>query len=138
MAETGKGFSRAQQNTRDQFRHASWGRTRTPKNILSTHRRGTNGTVGLTVGQGASSLVYNTENQRFLFVEVDISGTLTINGSMHAGSGAAVKLFSSPALPTINADGLYKIEISGIDQISFTMSGGGGDTCTLFAACSTF
>ena len=145
--EVGKGFNRRREvepggasmlNPRPGYN--SWGMTRTPKNILSHHRRGLNGSAGLVITSGATSQLFKTENQRFLFIEVsDAAGgtSLTVNGSMHAGSGTARSL-TTPDLPTINAVGLYKIDISGVDQVSFTVAGGEGDTMTIFAACSTF
>jgi hypothetical protein len=117
--------------------HQSWGRTRSPKNILSPHRKGTDGTSGLVVAAGATSALFNTENQRFLFVEISAEGNgsevVTVKGKMHAGSGTAQLI---PGQPTMDAIGLYKIDLLGIDQVSFTCTG--GTSVTIFAACSTF
>ena len=117
--------------------HQSWGRTRSPKNILSHHRKGTDGTNGLVVGQGTTSSLFNTENQRFLFVEIHArSGgdeVVTVNGKMYAGSGTERLI---PGQPTMNAVGLYKIDLLGIDQVSFSCTG--TTSATIFAACSTF
>ena len=119
-------------------RNTSWGRTRTPKNILSTHRAGINAAGGgLTITAGNTSDLFNTENQRFLFVEIQAEGNgnevLTVKGKMHAGSGTAQLI---PGQPTMNAVGLYKIDLLGIDQVSFTCTGGA--SMTIFAACCTF
>lgn len=137
MANQGKGFGRTV-DASETRRYSSWGRTRTPKNILSKHRKGTDGTSGITVNQGTTTDAYFTENQRFLFVEIsDRTGgcTLTINGRMHAGSGT-VRALTTPDMPTMNAVGLYKIDISGIDEVSFTATG--GTSVVIFAACSSF
>ncbi len=124
-------------NNTDHVRFSSWGRTRSPKNILSNHRKGVDGTNGLTVAEGNTSALFNTENQRFLFVEISAEGNgsevVTVKGKMHAGSGTAQLI---PGQPTMNATGLYKIDLLGIDQISFTCTG--GTSVTIFAACSTF
>jgi len=117
--------------------HQSWGRTRSPKNILSPHRKGTDGTNGLVVAQGTTSALFNTENQRFLFVEISVRAggdeSITVNGKMHAGSGTARPI---PGQPTMNAVGLYKIDLLGIDQVSFSCAG--TTSATIFAAGCTF
>ena len=54
-----------------QVKFSSWGRTRSPKNILSEHRAGTNAAgaaLVLTTAGGAQT--FTTENQRFLHVVV--------------------------------------------------------------------
>ena len=115
--------------------YSSWGRTRTPKNILSTFRAGIDAAgTALTVSNTTSS-TYKTENQRFLYIEIaDIAGNaVVVNGKMTAGSGTA-RTLTTPDLPTMTAAGLYKIDISGIDEVSFTTTA----VVTLFAACSTF
>jgi len=137
MANQGKGFGRTV-DASETRRYSSWGRTRTPKNILSKHRKGTDGTNGITVNAGATTDPYFTENQRFLFVEIAAQTggcTLTINGRMHAGSGT-VRPLTTPDMPTMAAEGLYKIDISGIDEVSFTATG--GTSVVIFAACSSF
>ncbi len=115
--------------------HSSWGRTRTPKNILSLHRAGTNAAgAGLAVNN-TTSAAYKTENQRFLYIEISAidGGAVVVNAKMTAGSGTA-RTLTTPDLPTMNAVGIYKIDISGVDEVSFTTT----NNVTLFAACSTF
>lgn len=114
---------------------SSYGRTRTPKNILSSHRAGTNAAgAGLAVNN-TTSAAFKTENQRFLYIEVSAiaSGAVVVNAKMTAGSGTA-RVLTTPDLPTINAAGIYKVDISGVDEVSFTTTA----NVTLFAACSTF
>ena len=111
-------------------KHTSWGRTRSPKNILSNFRAGTDdsGTV-LTVAT-ATSDAYTTENQRYLIIHLKTYNTsFQVEGYMHA-SGEWADLKGS----TINAVGIWIVEIGGIDKVRFTTGG----SCTLFAACSTF
>ena len=113
------------------YKATSWGRTRSPKNILSGHRKGTNAAGdGLDVNS-ATSAAFTTENQRYLIVQLTVYNTsFTVQGYMHAsGAWADIK-----ASPTINGVGIWTVEISGIDQVRFVT---GGNT-TLFAACSTF
>ena len=111
--------------------HSSWGRTRSPKNILSSHRAGTNaGGDGLAVNT-ATSAAFTTENQRFLtLVLTTYTTSFKVQGYMHA-SGVWADIKGSP---TINAVGLWVVELNGVDQVRFVT---GGNT-TLFAACSTF
>jgi hypothetical protein len=114
---------------------SSWGRTRSPKNILSQHRAGINADgVALTHTDAKTSDYYITENQRFLYIEIATiaAGTVVVNGFMHAGGAGEV--LTTPDLPVMSAAGIYKIDISGIDKVSFTTTA----AVTLFAACSTF
>ena len=114
-------------------KHQSWGRTRSPKNILSSHRAGTDGD-GTVKTLNNASVTCITENQRFLWVEVTsahVGATIQVIGLMHAGSTAGTLLQSIDA----SAVGLHKIEIAGIDKIKFT---GSSHANTFFAACSTF
>ena len=131
--------------------HQSWGRTRSPKNILSTHRAGTTAAgapLVLTTSGGAQT--FTTENQRFLHVVITVvnSATLKIEGEMFAattytGTPLAPATFSPMTLKDVNgtavaalAAGSYLIEIAGVDKIGFTSVG--GTSCTFYAACSTF
>ena len=56
-----------------------------------------------------------------------------VNAKMTAGSGTA-RTVTTPDLPTMDAVGIYKIDISGVDEVSFTTT----NNVTLCAACSTF
>ena len=111
--------------------HGSWGRTRSPKNILSSYRAGTNADGDPLTCNNTTSAAFKTENQRFLTVHVKTYNTsFKVQGYMHAsGEWADIK-----GGPTINAVGVWTVEINGIDQVRFVT---GGNT-TLFAACSTF
>jgi len=111
-------------------KHTSWGRTRSPKNILSSFRAGTNaGGDALTLN--GTSGAYVTENQRYLIVQITTFATsFKVQGFMHA-SGTFSDLKSGP---TINAAGIWIVDISGIDQVKFVT----GDSNVFFAACSTF
>lgn len=134
-----------------QVKFSSWGRTRSPKNILSAHRAGTNAAgaaLVLTTAGGAQT--FTTENQRFLHVVVtEVDGaTLKIEGEMFAactysGTPLAPNTFSPIALKDVNGNamsgvsaGSYLIEIAGVDKIRFTSVA--GTSCTFYAACSTF
>jgi hypothetical protein len=111
----------------------SWGRTRSPKNILSKHRAGTNA-AGDGLSLNGTSSAYVTENQRYLIVQLTAYATsFKVQGYNHA-AGAWADLKGNPAPPTINDVGIWTMEIFGIDQVRF-VSGG---SCTVFAACSTF
>jgi predicted RecA/RadA family phage recombinase len=114
-------------------KYTSWGRTRTPKNILSGHRAGINSNGDGLAVNNTTSATFKTENQRFLVIEVSAiaSGSVVVNGKMTAGSGTARALGSQP---TINAVGVYIVDINGIDEVSFTTTA----NVTLFAAGSTF
>ena len=111
--------------------HRSWGRTRSPKNILSSHRAGTNAAGDALAVNTATSAAFITENQRFLTVVLASYDTsFKVQGYMHAaGAWADIK-----GSPTIDAVGLWVVEINGVDQVRFVT---GGNT-TLYAAASTF
>ena len=113
--------------------HQSWGRTRSPKNILSQHRAGIDSS-GTVKTLNNASITCTTENQRFLWVEVTsalVGATIQVIGIMYAGSTAGTLLQTIDT----SAVGLHKIEIAGIDRIMFT---GSSHANTFFAACSTF
>ena len=115
-------------------KYSSWGRTRSPKNILSTHRAGVDANGTHKALNNATSVVYITENQRFLWVEVTSANngaTIQVIGIMHAGSSAGTLLQTIDA----SAKGFHKIEIAGIDKIKFI---GSQHANTFYAACSTF
>ena len=129
------GFNNTPTPASEFHRHSSWGRTRTPKNILSSHRKGINAAGDGLAVNNTTSAEYKTENQRFLYIEISAiaGGSVVVNGKMTAGSGTA-RVLTTPNLPTMSAVGLYKIDISGVDEVSFTT----GNNVTLYAACSTF
>ena len=114
-------------------RPTSWGRTRSPKNILSSHRAGIDA-AGAPKTLNNDSVTCITENQRFLWVEVtsaNNTATIEVVGIMHAGSSAGTLLQTIDA----SAVGFHKIEIAGIDKVKFT---GSSHANTFYAACSTF
>ena len=134
-----------------QFKHTSWGRTRSPKNILSTHRAGTTAAgAPLVLTTAGSAQTFTTENQRFLHLVITAvdGATLKVEGEMFAattysGTPLAPDTFSPIALKDVNGNavasigaGSYLIEIAGVDKIRFTSLG--GTSCTFYAACSTF
>ena len=131
-------------------RHQSWGRTRSPKNILSHHRAGINANGDgqtLTVG-GTATVTCTTENQRFLHVVCSAKSggggagdaKLTVTGLMYAAGNASM------ALRTVHdkdceidaVGGTLLIDISGIDRVVFTATGTDAHDITFHAACSTF
>lgn len=131
--------------------HRSWGRTRSPKNILSEHRAGidSSGTgKTLTVG-GTATVTCVTENQRFLHVvctgRSDGSGdagdtVLTVTGLMYAAGSStmALRTVHNQACTLDAAGEALIIDISGIDRVVFTATGTNAHDITFFAACSTF
>jgi len=134
--------------------HSSWGRTRSPKNILSIHRAGTNSdkdplTVP-TADPSAATDGYATENQRFLHVNVlETGGANTADFSIWVHSHACprwYKLYVNDgsgglqlASEQIGAAGKghFIFEISGIDRVYIQESAGNG-ALSAFLACSTF
>jgi hypothetical protein len=119
-----------------QFKHTSWGRTRSPKNILSSNRAGINSSgAAATVNAAAESSECLTENQRFLHITATAAGngTLEIWGYMHAtGVWALVEAgiaTSSTRKHTIK-------EISGIDKVKIKAVA--QNLTELWLACSTF
>ena len=133
-------------------KHNSWGRTRSPKNILSAHRSGidANGSVK-TLGD-TDTITVNTENQRYLHVWVTVAAgpnTLKVHGNAWAAAsssqndGVLDTFHDIPLTSTTDDDmstngqgvGYYLIEIGGIDKIKFT---GVTGAVSFYAACSTF
>lgn len=138
----------------NEFRnHTSWGRTRSPKNILSQHRAGISALgASKQLGNGESA-EYSTENQRFLHVTIDATasaGILTIFGLSYAAATYdvnGVPTFKEFAITkdihgtafTLNTAGTsFIIPIVGIDKIRFKVASGADDTVNFYAACSTF
>ena len=146
------GFNNTPPPASEYRKYSSWGRTRSPKNILSAHRSGidANGTAR-TLGD-AEPIVVNTENQRYLHVWVTVAAganTLKVHGNAFAaasasgGDGVLDTFHDIPLTSTANDDmstagqgvGYYLIEIGGIDKIKFT---GVTGNVSFYAACSTF
>ena len=136
----------------------SWGRTRTPKNILSPHRAGINAAgAPLTLQIGATETVTCiTENQRFLHVVVQApaeGASLAIVGQMYAAATydaegnpngySDIPLSSTAGTPlaALTTAGHHLVEIGGIDKIKFTLTDTNDDVAAsiqVYAACSTF
>ena len=131
--------------------HRSWGRTRSPKNILSIHRAGTDASgTGKTLAVGATATVTCiTENQRFLHVVCTgrsdgsdgVGDTvLTVTGLMYAAGNStmALKTVHNQACTLDAAGEALIIDISGIDRVVFTATGSDAHDITFFAGASTF
>jgi len=140
---------------------SSWGRTRTPKNILSKFRAGID-------AAGTPKSVFHevpvdveTENQRFLIVYLDSFAKtdnsdptgLTVHGLCYAAATYAgdplVPIFKPIALDkdihgnavVLDEAGKFAvIPIVGIDKVRFTCTGGdhANDQAKIYAACTTF
>ena len=134
-------------------RHQSWGRTRSPKNILSNHRAGINANGDgrtLTVAGDIVTVTCVTENQRFLHVvcsaKSDDGGlaggdaVLTVTGLMYAAGSTsmALRTVHNQACTLDAAGEALIIDISGIDRVVFTVTGTDDHNITFYAACSTF
>ena len=130
-------------------RSSSWGRTRSPKNILSQHRAGIDASgTGKTLTAGnvnTATVICTTENQRFLHVHASgltEGGKLTVTGLMYAAglNEMTLKTVHNGAAE-LTAAGTLLIDLAGIDRVKFTVTdtdAGNAGTCTFFAACSTF
>ena len=123
-------------------RHSSWGRTRSPKNIINSDHTTPQ---GVTLSAGASqSGEYSTENQRYLHVNHTVDKGNQLSGAaniqlqvyMHA-SGLWANL--GDAFSSTETTKYECVEIKGVDKVRFVASNlAGTETCTIFAACSTF
>jgi hypothetical protein len=135
--------------------YSSWGRTRSPKNILSPFRAGISALgAPKVITHGGLSADCVTENQRFLHITVDSNtsaGELTIFGLYNAAAtynaDGSVNTFREFAITkdihgaafTLNVQGASVIvPIAGADQIRFKVTSGAEDTVSFYAACSTF
>ena len=140
--------------------HQSWGRTRSPKNILSRHRSGVDalGTAKEIV-HGGDAVDCITENQRFLHVFVKgldntdggdpslqvfgithAAATFNANGTVNTFSEFALTKDIHGATVSLAADGAFAvIPILGFDKIRFKISSDhADDKVQFYAACSTF
>lgn len=135
-------------------RPTSWGRTRSPKNILSAFRSGITATgTALTLAHDDNPQSFITENQRYLHVVVKSSATtkLKVEGEMYAAAtydaNGQPQAFEPITLKDTQGQtvdqlepGHYLIEIGGIDRIKFSPVGGNAAAheVSFYAACSTF
>ena len=121
----------------DHVKFTSWGRTRSPKNILSGHRAGINeaGATHANITDGNFSSDCITENQRFLHIthEAAGGGSLEVWGYMYA-SGQWGQIGAD--ITTANSLIHTVVEIAGVDKIKIKAN---TQTITkLWLACSTF
>ena len=140
----------------DYVRFQSWGRTRSPKNILSSHRSGIDSSgTPKELAAADAPIVVDTENQRYLHVWVTDDGALdagrlkvhghawAASSDGGAGDGVLDTFHDIPLTSTGNVDmstngvavGYYLIEIGGIDKIKFDAENA---NVKFYAACSTF
>ena len=120
------------------YKHTSWGRTRSPKNIMSSHRAGINaaGDEHVNIPADDFSDECTTENQRFLHIThlaVGGAGTLEVWGYMHA-TGVWAKVGASITTGTSLQHSI--VEIAGIDKVKIKAVTRVLDK--LWLACSTF
>ena len=132
------------------FKYTSWGRTRRPKNIA-----GIDGTAVTleSVPTTSATAGYRTENQRFLHVWIDSTGS-TDSAVIYAFNYATAKWGKlmvpvNGAATTFDAayvaaeiegsatEQYFIIDIAGADRVAFVQDGE-TDTFTIYAACSTF
>ena len=141
--------------------HQSWGRTRSPKNILSPHRAGVDALGTPQSVKHGTPVDFNTENQRFLIVVLDskahtdadaptgltvfglsyAAATFNANGTVNTHKEIPlVKDIHGADVSLTTAGNVAIIPIVGIDKIRFKVDGGNhaGDECKFYAACSTF
>ena len=144
-------------------KYNSWGRTRSPKNLVGEQGgevelvESLSALAGNTAGT-AGTKGYATENQRFLHVLVEDSGeddgeTVTVFGYCHAflrwfplsttiGGGTEVSIAGEdasnvvPASQTPDKRQYRCYEIAGIDRVAFLADD--ASEVNVFAACSTF
>ena len=149
-----------------QFKHSSWGRTRSPKSLSGTQGGAvTASSAASLLGITATTTGYATENQRYLHVLTEDAhaaapGTVKVYGYVHAfqrwfelpQSFSQVGANTAPTAVTIpapadsgHADAAditpaereYRTyEILGIDRVAFVASSATGTS--IFAAASTF
>ena len=139
--------------------YTSWGRTRRPKNIAGVD--GTAVTVITSVPTTDASVGNRTENQRFLHIWIDSTGStdsiILYVFNYAVGKWAALKAplgdpasssgdknartFDSAYVPVeiqgSTTEQHFIVEIAGIDRVAFYQDGS-TDTFTIHAACSTF
>ena len=143
------------------FKHTSWGRTRSPKNLTGTQGGTVTPVETLNTLRGVTSAIgtqgYPTENQRYLHVLVEDSNedngeTVTVYGYCHAflrwfplsttvGGSTEVSIAGedadlAPANQTPDLRQYRCYEIAGVDRVAFFALD--ASEVNIFAACSTF
>lgn len=149
-----------------QFKHTSWGRTRTPKGLgddsVITNSRTAAQVTTLSANELHDDLDstvdgengYATENQRFLHILIendDTSETLTLYAYNYAfgkwaqlfipvaGNQATAQLtYVAAQWNSINGKKQIVVPIEGVDRIAFVDDGTVDASFKVFAACSTF
>ena len=144
-----------------QFKHTSWGRTRSPKNLTGTQGGAVTPVENLDDLRGVTAAIgsqgYATENQRFLPVLIEDSNeddgeAVTAYGYCHAfhrwfplvtaiGGSSEVSITSedanaAPSAQTPDKRKYRLYEIGGIDRVAFYCAD--ASEVNVFAACSTF
>jgi len=129
--------------------HQSWGRTRSPKGLVTGQRTSPvvvlghlAAPTGVTATDGTAG--YVTENQRYLFVTVDNDGTddpgRDIEVWVYLHATGIWSFFQMIDCDAIIQNTTYKIEIAGADRVAFVRDAGAwADAPTaVYASCSTF
>jgi len=129
--------------------HQSWGRTRSPKGLITGQR--TSPVVvladnvtpsGTTATDGTAG--YVTENQRYLFVTVDPAAggapDRDIEVWVYLHATGVWSFFQMINCDAITQNTTYKIEIAGVDRVAFVRDADawGDAPDAVYAACSTF
>ena len=129
--------------------HQSWGRTRSPKGLITGQR--TSPVVvladnvtpsGTTATDGTAG--YVTENQRYLFVTVDPAAggapDRDIEVWVYLHATGVWSFFQMINCDAITQNTTYKIEIAGVDRVAFVQDADawGDAPDAVYAACSTF
>ena len=120
--------------------YSSWGRTRGPKNLISSdHTPPASVTLTGADDEGtATSDPYVTENQRFLHISHigSAANTIQVQAYMHA-SGQWANIGATISNTTTRTHTV--LEIFGVDKVKFVVTAlANTETCTIFPACSTF
>lgn len=138
------------------FKNNSWGRTRQPKNVASTHvtpaevavlahNAMPNNTFTAGDVKPAADTGYSTENQRYLLVTVKAAAgnspgrDLEVFAYSHAtGVWASLTTLTTNNI-TANTAKTFQVDINGVDRVAFKRL---VNTWTaapdIFAACCTF
>ena len=131
------------------FKYASWGRTRSPKGVITGQRTSPVNILahdtspsGITLTDGTAG--YVTENQRYLFVTVDPAAAGAPNRDIevwvYLHATGVWSFFQMIDCSGITQNTTYKIEIDGADRVAFVRDADvwGNAPDAVYAACSTF
>ena len=130
-------------------RYESWGRTRTPKNLMNNLDGQAVAIIahdavpsGITAVDGSGG--YPTENQRYLHVTVDNDGANApgkdIEVWVYNRFSTVWSFFTMINCDAITQNTTYVIEIYGADRVAFVRDDGAWTNAptAVYAACSTF